>query len=128
MLRGGWELTKGGGMLGLQKGRGGLGGLLTEGGDRKAASGWERGCVGGVGLMAGLERIPRRGSEDRAPMVGRAREQAGVGPGLSTGGITLHTHWAESGGSVDRSEWGSLDGTPRPELDLRAQTPKAESL
>lgn len=58
-------------------------------------------------------------------MVGRAREQAGVGPGLSTGRITLHTHWAESGGSVDRSEWGSLDGTPRPELDLRAQTPKA---
>ena len=46
-------------MLGLQKGRGGPGGLFAGGGDRKAASGWERGWVEGVGLMAGLERIPR---------------------------------------------------------------------
>lgn len=59
MLQGGWELAKGGGMLGLQKGRGGPGGLFAGGGDRKAASGWERGWVEGVGLMARLERIPR---------------------------------------------------------------------
>ena len=28
-------------------------------------------------MMVRLERIPRQGSEDRAPLVGRVREQAG---------------------------------------------------
>lgn len=43
MLRGGWELAEGEGMLGLQKGGGGPSDLLARGSDQKAALGWEKG-------------------------------------------------------------------------------------
>lgn len=43
MLRGGWELAEGEGMLGLQKGGGGPSDLLAGGSDQKAALGWEKG-------------------------------------------------------------------------------------